>query len=129
MDAEIDEAVLNGPRVVDRLDVSSAVSRAMSDVERVAGDRVPGVGTLLEAPDQAGGYAGNINLAKLDSPQSIDQALNAASEVGGGFMDNRRGAISHAETERLAGEMGMTADDLRAQRKERFYAIGREGLA
>ena len=24
---------------------------------------------------------------------------------------------------------GMSADDLRAQRKERFYAIGREGLA
>jgi acetyl-CoA carboxylase carboxyl transferase subunit alpha len=24
---------------------------------------------------------------------------------------------------------GMTPDDLRAQRKERFYAIGREGLA
>ena len=24
---------------------------------------------------------------------------------------------------------GLTPDDLRAQRKERFYAIGREGLA
>ena len=29
----------------------------------------------------------------------------------------------------LATLDGMTADDLRAQRKERFYAIGREGLA
>jgi acetyl-CoA carboxylase carboxyl transferase subunit alpha len=37
--------------------------------------------------------------------------------------------VGDAIEEALATLQGMTPDDLRAQRKERFYAIGREGLA
>jgi acetyl-CoA carboxylase carboxyl transferase subunit alpha len=37
--------------------------------------------------------------------------------------------VGDAIEEALSTLQGMTPDDLRAQRKERFYAIGREGLA
>ena len=37
--------------------------------------------------------------------------------------------VGDAIEKALATLDGMSADDLRAQRKERFYAIGREGLA
>ena len=37
--------------------------------------------------------------------------------------------VGDAIEKALAMLDGMSADDLRAQRKERFYAIGREGLA
>lgn len=83
----------------------------------MARDNPAEAGVLLQGPDAAGGRASNINLANLDSPESIDRALNVASDTGGGFVDSRRGAISHAETERLAADMGMTADDLLRRRK------------
>ena len=51
--------------------------------------------------------------------------------MGGAHRDPRQ-AIQHvgdALEKALAALSGLTPDDLRAQRKERFYAIGREGLA
>lgn len=67
----------------------------------------------------AGGpdYAGNINLEKLDTPQDIRRALSQVNNRVGGFDAATRGRITQAETERLAGELGMTPEALLARRK------------
>ncbi|WP_072384058.1 thermonuclease family protein [Novosphingobium sp. NDB2Meth1] len=67
----------------------------------------------------AGGpdYAGNINLDKLDTPQDIRRALSQVNNRVGGFDAATRGRITQAETERLAGELGMTPETLLARRK------------
>jgi acetyl-CoA carboxylase carboxyl transferase subunit alpha len=51
--------------------------------------------------------------------------------MGGAHRDPKTAIekVGDAIEKALATLDGMTADDLRAQRKERFYAIGREGLA
>ncbi len=69
------------------------------------------------APD----FAGNIRLDGLDSPQEIKRALVQVERVTGGFDAARRGRISQAETERLAGELGMTPKDLLARRKGQAF--------
>lgn len=65
------------------------------------------------APD----FAGNIRLDGLDSPQSIKRALVRVDQVNGGFDAARRGRITHAETEALAADLGMTPRDLLKRRK------------
>ena len=65
---------------------------------------------------------GNIRVDKLDSPQDIGQALKVAENVAGGFDAARRGTISHAETQALAQDLGMTADDLLARRKGQAFS-------
>jgi hypothetical protein len=60
---------------------------------------------------------GNIRVDKLDTPQDIGQALKIADNVAGGFDAAKRGKISFAETQALAQDLGMTADDLLARRK------------
>ena len=53
-------------------------------------------------------------------------------EPMGGAHRDPKGAIARvgdAIEAALSGLSSMTPDELRAQRKERFYAIGREGLA
>jgi acetyl-CoA carboxylase carboxyl transferase subunit alpha len=51
--------------------------------------------------------------------------------MGGAHRDPKRAieTVGDAIEAALVTLDGMSADDLRAQRKERFYAIGREGLA
>lgn len=118
MGADFERPTLMGPRDIDRIDVSSVPPpRPLSPVEQQARDNVPAAGDLLPRATAASDRAGNINLANLDSPENIDRALNAASDATGGFADNRRGVVSHAETERLAADMGMTADDLLRRRR------------
>lgn len=67
----------------------------------------------------AGGpdFAGNINLNKLDTPQDIKRALVQSHNRVGGFDAATRGRVSWAETERLAGELGMTPETLLARRR------------
>lgn len=65
---------------------------------------------------------GNIRVDKLDSPQDIGQALKVADNVAGGFDAARRGKISFAETQALAQDLGMTADDLLARRKGQAFS-------
>ncbi len=50
--------------------------------------------------------------------------------MGGAHRDPKEAMekVGDAIEEALSTLQGMTPDDLRAQRKERFYAIGREGL-
>lgn len=65
-------------------------------------------------------FAGNINLAKLDSPQDINRALSqTARQVD---MDPaRRGRITLAETERLAAELNLTPEVLLKRRKGQAF--------
>lgn len=77
----------------------------------------PPVEAYEEWGENAPTLAGNIRLDKLDSPQSIARAIAHTNTRVGGFDAATRGRITHAETERLAGELGMTADDLLKRRK------------
>jgi hypothetical protein len=65
---------------------------------------------------------GNVRVDKLESPQDIGQALKIAENVAGGFDAARRGRISHAETQALAQDLGMTVDDLLARRKGQAFS-------
>lgn len=65
---------------------------------------------------------GNIRVDKLDTPQDIGQALKVADNVAGGFDAAKRGKISFAETQALAQDLGMTADDLLARRKGQAFS-------
>lgn len=65
---------------------------------------------------------GNIRVDKLESPQDIGQALKIAENVAGGFDAAKRGKISFAETQALAQDLGMTADDLLARRKGQAFS-------
>lgn len=65
---------------------------------------------------------GNIDVRKLESPQDIGQALKVADNVAGGFDAARRGKISFAETQALAQDLGITADDLLARRKGQAFS-------
>lgn len=69
-----------------------------------------------EWPAETVRRAGNINLDNLDSPQNIRRALVQINNRVG-FDAATRGRVTQAETERLASELGMTADDLLKRRK------------
>jgi len=73
--------------------------------------------TAYEDLPHVGGKAGNVVLDRLESKEDIQRALLNTDAVVGGFDAARRGKISHAETEALARELGMTADDLLRRRK------------
>lgn len=64
-----------------------------------------------------GPRAGNIDLGKLETRGDIARALSNTETMFGGFDAARRGRISHKETEALADELGMTADQLLRRRQ------------
>ncbi len=64
--------------------------------------------------------AGNIDVARLDAPQDIARALQTTVDRVG-FDAATRGRVTHAETERLAEQMGMSADTLLARRKGQAF--------
>lgn len=76
----------------------------------------PQISATEDWPTAAVSRAGNINLDKLESPQDIRRALKTTHDRVG-FDTATRRRVTHAETERLAGELGMTADSLLARRK------------
>lgn len=67
-------------------------------------------------PASATKRAGNINLDKLESPQDISRALRTTHDRVG-FDSATRGRVTQAETEQLAAELNMTADQLLSRRK------------
>jgi endonuclease YncB( thermonuclease family) len=73
--------------------------------------------TAYEDLPAVGGRAGNIRLDGLESSEDIRRALISTEQRVGGFDAARRGRISHGETEALARELGMTADDLLKRRQ------------
>ena len=89
----------------------------MADLDRNA----PPVHAYEEWGDQAPNYAGNLNLGKLDSPQAIKRALTVTEQRVGGFDAATRGRVTQAETASLAGELGMTPQQLLARRKGQAF--------
>lgn len=85
----------------------------LEDLERNAAP----VEAYEEWGENAPDFAGNIRLENLDSPQQIKRALVQVERTSGGFDAATRGRIRQAETERLAAELNMTADDLLSRRK------------
>jgi hypothetical protein len=73
--------------------------------------------TAYEDLPTMGGKVANINLARVESRADIRRALQNTEAQFGGFSEARRGTISHAETEALASELNMTAQDLLRRRR------------
>ena len=123
------------PDDFDAIDAYRTARNARFDVERAADEGAPMVedrgqpvglddldantppATAYEDLPSVGGYAGNIRLDGLNSAEDIRRALTGTDARAGGFEAARRGRISHAETEALASELGMTADDLLRRRR------------
>ncbi len=72
----------------------------------------------------ANGKAANINLARLDTPESVKEAISKTAKLFDGEIDEaRRGTIRNSETSKLASELGVTVEQLLARRKgEAFNA-------
>ena len=69
----------------------------------------------LRAPDEpraSDARAGNLLLNKFDSTLDVATVLEAADTAAGGFAEARRAPQSFAQTEALAEQLGMTADEL-----------------
>jgi hypothetical protein len=73
--------------------------------------------TAYEDLPAVGGKVGNIRVDKLATPGDIRRALQTVDNRFGGFDAARRGKITQAETEALASELNMTADDLLKRRR------------
>ncbi|MCP5380323.1 MAG: thermonuclease family protein [Novosphingobium sp.] len=80
----------------------------------------PPVQAYEEWPAGGHDFAGNINLAKMESPQDIARALSQ-TERRVGFDAATRGRVTQAETERLASELGMTPAVLLSRRKGQAF--------
>ena len=78
------------------------------------------VATSDEWPAGAPDFAGNINLANLDTPQDIGRALRT-TEQRVGFDAATRGRVTQEETERLAADLGMTPEKLMARRNGQAF--------
>ncbi|WP_374407419.1 thermonuclease family protein [Pelagerythrobacter sp.] len=85
------------------------------------GQPFPPVVAYEEWPSEAIQRVGNIDVTKLDSPQDIRRALKTSHNAMGGFDAATRGRITQAETERLADELGMTADQLLSRREGQAF--------
>ncbi|MCC6828275.1 MAG: hypothetical protein IT550_08615 [Novosphingobium sp.] len=81
---------------------------------------LPPVQAYEEWPAGGPDFAGNINLTKLETPQDISRALDMTNRRVG-FDAATRGRVSHAEMERLASDLGLTADALLARRKGQAF--------
>ncbi|MGV2495047.1 thermonuclease family protein [Pelagerythrobacter aerophilus] len=118
----IDLPPVRPARLADPLDDAQRMAAAENvqsqDVLPHAPDQpLPAVQPHEEWSDEAIQRVGNIDVTKLDTPQDIRRALKTSSDMLGGFDAATRGRITQAETERLASEMGMTADQLLSRRK------------
>lgn len=73
---------------------------------------------------KSGDRAVNINLARLDTPDDVKEAIRETAKIFRSEIDeSRRGVIRNRETARLADELGMTVEQLLARRKgEAFNA-------
>jgi hypothetical protein len=59
-----------------------------------------------------------VNFAKFDEPEQVKFAIGKMAEAAKGTIDEAtRGTITHAETQKLADDLGMTVTDLLARRK------------
>lgn len=73
--------------------------------------------TAYEDLPKVGGRVGNIDLSRVETRGDIRRLLQTTENRAGGFDAARRGRMSQGETEALASELGMTANDLLKRRK------------
>jgi hypothetical protein len=73
--------------------------------------------TAYEDLPKVGGKLANINLGHVESAGDIRRLLQSTETRFGGFDAARRGKITHAETEALASEIGMTPEALLKRRR------------
>jgi hypothetical protein len=73
--------------------------------------------TAYEDLPKVGGKVANVNLSHIESVGDIRRLLQSTETRFGGFDAARRGKITHAETEALASELGMTPDALLKRRR------------
>lgn len=77
---------------------------------------------FLETATDGSSKAGNINLARLNTPEDVDEAIRATAEM---FSDNiaeaSRGVQSNELTEKLADDLGMDAVTLLKRRKGQAF--------
>lgn len=66
-------------------------------------------------------FAGNINLNRIDSPESVKDVLRETAEAHDDFLPARRGVVSNEETAKLADEMGMTNEQLLKRREGQAF--------
>lgn len=59
-----------------------------------------------------------VNFARIDEPEQVKFVIGKMAEAMKGHIDDAtRGVVTQKETEKLAGELGMTVSDLLARRK------------
>lgn len=93
-----------------------AVEQRGKPITRADLDAMEPPATAYEDLPQVGGRVGNINLANVETRGDIRRLLQNVETKFGGFDAARRGKVTQAETEALASELGMTADDLLRRR-------------
>ena len=76
------------------------------------GDPIREFAASAEAARRLEDLAGNINLRYIKAPEDVKQTLRDVAEQAGGFINARRGKISHEQTARLAAELGMSEREL-----------------
>ena len=60
--------------------------------------------------------AGNIRLDNLNTTEDVADAIREAARANDGFIGDRRGVVTDAEVELLAGALGMTPESLNKRR-------------
>ena len=116
-----------GARQSERLDLEqqqSETGRPVYEDRSVASTAeqpFPPVEAYEEWPSDAIERVGNIDVTRLDTPQDIRRALKTSHNMLGGFDAATRGRITHAETEQLASELNMSADQLLKRRKGQAF--------
>ena len=97
---------------------------ALDNVPADDGGRVGGMfggPTTAEEDRLLEEFAGNINLNRIDGPESLKDVLRNASDQADGFIGARRGVVSHNETRMLAEQMGLTVRQLLSRRKGQAF--------
>ena len=106
------DAAVGAPRDVQPTDVVEAAGELLTPRDPVLQAR-PG-GRVVEV-------AGNINLDRLDTPESVKDALANVARARGGFDEARRGVVSNEDTKKVAAQMGMTVEQLLKRRKGQAF--------
>jgi hypothetical protein len=79
------------------------------------------VENAVKAEVKAREFAGNINLDKITTTESVKQSLKDVSKQYDQFNKARRGVVSHEETKRLADDLGLTVDKLLERRRGQAF--------
>ena len=67
-------------------------------------------------------FTAKVNLAKIDEPEDVTEAIRTiANRFSGTIDDARRGQVSNAETAELASDLGLTVEELLSRRQGQAF--------